>query len=116
MTNVNNPITDALDEMLERKAKHMILQTNDHPQFLVHGEQKVSDIPLMTSEEIIEDCLALGMTRKLMEDCHFFYSPDEANESHVFKITLTGRKEDFFLGVTLTQTVSNDDDEEWGEF
>lgn len=110
MTDLNNPITDAFDEMLEHKAKHMVLQTNDHPQFLINGERKVSGLPPMTSEEIIEDCLALGMNRKLLENCNFFYSPGEGNESHVFKITLTGQNEQFFLGVTFMKTVSNDDE------
>lgn len=116
MTDVNNPITDALDEMLSLKAKHMILQTNDHPQFLVHGERKVSDLPVMTSEEIIEDCLALGMNRKLMEDCSFLYSPGDDNKSHVFKITLTERDTNFFIVVTFMKTVPRYADEEWEEF
>lgn len=116
MPDINNPITDALDEMMTRKAKHMVLQTNDHPQLLINGSRETSALPVMTSEEIIEDCSALGMNRQLMENCNFFYSPDGGNVSHVFRISLTGQDENFFIGVTFMKSVPRVTKEEWTEF
>lgn len=106
MTYINNLITDALDEMISRRAGHMTIEPDRYNELLVNEQPVESSLPPMDSEEILADMTALGIDIFTYGRGTYLHFHEETQQSYKILVLLRELSKTFFLTFTYRKEVA----------
>lgn len=107
MPDLNNPITDAFDEMISRGSSHMTIEPGYYNELLISEQPVDSLLPPMDNDEIIEDLKSLGVDITVHKKGSYLYFHHGTTKMHKLRFFVKELPKTFFITFTCSNDISN---------